>query len=193
MARKRSGDGPVVGEGIGYGGRAGRRTARGAAGRGQRPRRAPGRRAAEGRVRRRGAPPLEYAVELDELAANPLHKVRWKPPKTTETVDPRVAVDPRQARELLTMVTYVGGRGRGRRLMALFACMYYAALRPAEAIGLRLQDCHLPAKGWERLTSTSPDPRSTRSGPTAGTRTRNGASNTGAVPTCDRCRSRPNW
>ncbi|MFF0243552.1 tyrosine-type recombinase/integrase [Streptosporangium sandarakinum] len=95
---------------------------------------------------------LEYAVELEELAANPLHKVRWKPPKTTETVDPRVVVNPRQARELLTMVTYVGGRGRGRRLMALFACMYYAALRPAEAVGLRLQDCHLPDEGWGRLT-----------------------------------------
>ncbi|MET8050619.1 tyrosine-type recombinase/integrase [Streptosporangium sp. NPDC005286] len=95
---------------------------------------------------------LEYAVELEELAANPLHKVRWKPPKTTETVDPRVAVNPRQAQELLTMVTYVGRRGRGRRLMALFACMYYAALRPGEAVGLRLQDCHLPAKGWGRLT-----------------------------------------
>ncbi|WP_433250455.1 tyrosine-type recombinase/integrase [Streptosporangium sp. CA-135522] len=95
---------------------------------------------------------LEYAVELEELDANPLHKVRWKPPKTTETVDPRVAVNPRQAQELLTMVTYVGGRGRGRRLMALFACMYYAALRPAEAVGLRLQDCHLPLKGWGRLT-----------------------------------------
>lgn len=95
---------------------------------------------------------LEYAVELEELAANPLHKVRWKPPKTTETVDPRVVVNPRQAQELLTMVTYVGGRGRGRRLMALFACMYYAALRPAEAVGLRFQDCHLPAEGWGRLT-----------------------------------------
>ncbi|GAA4225420.1 integrase [Streptosporangium album] len=95
---------------------------------------------------------LEYAVELEELDANPLHKVKWKPPKTTETVDPRVAVNPRQAQELLTMVTYVGGRGRGQRLMALFACMYYAALRPAEALGLRLQDCHLPAGGWGRLT-----------------------------------------
>lgn len=36
--------------------------------------------------------------------------------------------------------------------MALFACMYYAALRPAEAVGLRLQDCHLPTSGWGRLT-----------------------------------------
>ncbi|MEV5412321.1 site-specific integrase [Thermopolyspora sp. NPDC052614] len=94
---------------------------------------------------------LEYAVELEELPSNPLHKVKWKPPKTTETVDPRVVVNPRQAKELLTAVTYVGKRGRGRRLMALFACMYYAALRPAEAVALRRQDCHLPATGWGRL------------------------------------------
>lgn len=94
---------------------------------------------------------LEYAVELEELPSNPLHKVKWKPPKTTETVDPRVVVNPRQAEELLTAVTYVGKRGRGRRLMALFACMYYAALRPGEAVALRQQDCHLPATGWGRL------------------------------------------
>lgn len=59
MARKRSGGGPVIGEGIGYGGRAGRWTARVAAGRDRRPRRTPGRRAVEGRVRRRGATPLD--------------------------------------------------------------------------------------------------------------------------------------
>ncbi|WP_341868631.1 tyrosine-type recombinase/integrase [Microbispora triticiradicis] len=94
---------------------------------------------------------LEYAVELEELPSNPLHKVKWKPPKTTETVDPRVVVNPRQAEELLTAVTYVGKRGRGRRLMALFACMYYAALRPGETVALRQQDCHLPATGWGRL------------------------------------------
>ncbi|GAB3145848.1 tyrosine-type recombinase/integrase [Microbispora hainanensis] len=94
---------------------------------------------------------LEYAVELEELPSNPLHKIKWKPPKTTETVDPRVVVNPRQAEELLTAVTYVGKRGRGRRLMALFACMYYAALRPGETVALRQQDCHLPATGWGRL------------------------------------------
>jgi hypothetical protein len=36
--------------------------------------------------------------------------------------------------------------------MALYACMYFAALRPAEAVGLRLQDCYLPETGWGRLT-----------------------------------------
>ncbi|MEV0309301.1 tyrosine-type recombinase/integrase [Nonomuraea fuscirosea] len=94
---------------------------------------------------------LEYAVELEELPSNPVHKVKWKPPKTTETVDPRVVVNPRQAEALLTAVASVGVRGRGRRLRAMFACMYYAALRPGETVALRKQDCHLPATGWGRI------------------------------------------
>ena len=58
---------------------------------------------------------------------------------------------------LLTAVTYVGQQrrgphARGQRLMALYACMYFAALRPAEAVALRRQDCYLPATGWGRLT-----------------------------------------
>ena len=36
--------------------------------------------------------------------------------------------------------------------MAFYACLYFAALRPAEVVGLRLQDCHLPQRGWGRLT-----------------------------------------
>ena len=99
---------------------------------------------------------LRYAVEVDELPANPLDRLSWKPPKVSEIVDRRVVVNPRQARELLTAVTYVGQRGggrysRGQRLMALYACMYFAALRPGEAVALRRQVCHLPASGWGRL------------------------------------------
>ncbi|WP_067466656.1 hypothetical protein [Actinomadura macra] len=54
-------------------------------------------------------------------------------------------------RECLAAVTYVGKRERGRRLRVLYACMYYAALRPAEAVALHKDDCHLPANGWGRL------------------------------------------
>ena len=51
-----------------------------------------------------------------------------------------------QGRQLLTAVSYVGSvhRNRGRRLVAFYAVMLYAGLRPAEAVGLRLADCHLP-------------------------------------------------
>src|SRR5580704_19620527 len=79
---------------------------------------------------------IRYAVELEELSSNPLDRLSWKPPKVSEVVDRRVVVNPRQARELLTAVTYVGQQrrgpyARGQRLMALYACLYFAALRPA--------------------------------------------------------------
>jgi integrase len=79
---------------------------------------------------------LEYAVELELLPANPLTRVRRKRGmRALQEVDRRVVVNPRQARELLTAVTYVGrfDRASGLRLRAFFACLYYAALRPAEA------------------------------------------------------------
>jgi integrase len=100
---------------------------------------------------------IRYAIELGELPSSPLDRLSWKPPKVSEVVDRRVVVIPRQARELLTAVTYVGQyvRGpyaRGQRLTAFYACMYFAALRPAEAVALRVQDCHLPTTGWGLLT-----------------------------------------
>ncbi len=37
------------------------------------------------------------------------------------------------------------------RTLPFFGCLYYAALRPAEAVALRVGDCVLPAKGWGRI------------------------------------------
>jgi integrase len=97
---------------------------------------------------------LEYAVELEALPSNPLSRVRRKRGKrAVQEVDRRVVVNPRQARELLTAVTYVGAydRATGRRLRAFFGCLYYAAMRPGEALGLRRSDCTLPETGWGRI------------------------------------------
>jgi integrase len=105
---------------------------------------------------------LEYAVQIGDLDSNPLHKIKWTPPKTSETVDPRVVVNPDQAASLLVAVTNVGKRGRGKRLMAFFACMYYAAMRPAEVIGLRSQDCWLPPAGWGKITLAKSRPEVNR-------------------------------
>lgn len=71
-------------------------------------------------------------------------------------VDPRVVVNPVQARQLLAAVTYLGGRRRqdrerGARLYAFFACLYYGGLRPGEAQNLRTPDLELPPSGWRRL------------------------------------------
>ncbi|MGI5162263.1 tyrosine-type recombinase/integrase [Microbispora sp. CA-102843] len=106
---------------------------------------------------------LQYAVDLEELPSNPIDKVKaWKPPKVREVVDRRVVVNPAQARELLVAVTYAGRLDRGRHLRAFFACLYFAGLRPAEALGLRLQDCHLPESGWGRLVLAKSKPQANK-------------------------------
>ncbi|MYT72448.1 MULTISPECIES: site-specific integrase [unclassified Streptomyces] len=97
---------------------------------------------------------LQYAVELGALTVNPLSQVRrTRGKRAVQEVDRRVVVNPRQARELLTALTYVGeyDRASGRRLRAFFGCLYYAAVRPGEALGLRRSDCFLPEKGWGRI------------------------------------------
>ncbi|HEX5996630.1 MAG TPA: hypothetical protein VFY84_15925 [Jiangellales bacterium] len=92
---------------------------------------------------------LQYAVELELLAYNPIDKLRIRATqrKLVTEVDRRVVVNPRQARELLVAATYIGRRGkdsrRGERLYAFFACLYYAALRPSEALDLRLAEIRL--------------------------------------------------
>ncbi|WP_411145895.1 tyrosine-type recombinase/integrase [Streptomyces sp. x-80] len=93
---------------------------------------------------------LNYATELSEFEENPVNGVSWqKPPKVVE-VDPRVVANPKQAANLLGAVSYIGGyhRARGRRLVGMFAGMYYGGLRPAEAVAVALPDCHLPEEGW---------------------------------------------
>src|ERR1039457_2537749 len=44
----------------------------------------------------------------------------------------------------------------------VLGCLYYAALRPAEAVALRAMSCTLPASGWGQLTLTGSLPRSAR-------------------------------
>jgi hypothetical protein len=40
-------------------------------------------------------------------------------------------------------------------VIAFFGCLYYAALRPEEAVALRTSDCHLPTSGWGMLRLAS--------------------------------------
>jgi integrase len=75
--------------------------------------------------------------------------VQWIAPKSTDEVDRRSVVNPKQAMALLGCV-----RKREPRLVAFFACMYYAALRPAEALHLRVDECELPEDGWGWLRLT---------------------------------------
>jgi integrase len=103
---------------------------------------------------------LGYAVEAGLLGANPVDRVQWKAPDVAETVDRRVVVSPAQARALLAGVRAQGTRGE--HLQAFFGCLYYAALRPSEAVALREADCHLPGRGWGRIDLTASEPRAGR-------------------------------
>ncbi|MEU9891674.1 tyrosine-type recombinase/integrase [Sphaerisporangium sp. NPDC051011] len=94
---------------------------------------------------------LELAVEEKVFDTNPLDGVKWTPPEAVDTVDPRTVVNPRQARALLDAAPRAG-RTRGARMRAMYACMYYAALRPEEAAGLKRENCDLPGEGWGLLT-----------------------------------------
>ena len=97
---------------------------------------------------------LQYAVELELLPNNPLKQLKLRRPIVAEAVDRRVVVNHAQARSLLYAV-----RVAYPSLEAYFACLYYAALRPAEARHLRVNDCVLPETGWGELVllGSTPD------------------------------------
>ncbi|GAA0949093.1 site-specific integrase [Nonomuraea longicatena] len=96
---------------------------------------------------------LRHAVSKKRLDKNPLNdELDWTAPETEvcEEIDPATVASPAQVQELLTAVSYSGWR-RGPRLVAFFACMYYAMMRPSEVIALLETDCTLPKTGWGKL------------------------------------------
>lgn len=104
---------------------------------------------------------LQFAVEQGLLSANPIDHVSWTAPKAVETVDRRSVVNMAQGRLFLAAVGEQGQQGE--RLVAFFACMLYAALRPSESIGLR--EPHLaamPEQGWGEFLLARSTPRAGR-------------------------------
>jgi integrase len=104
---------------------------------------------------------LGYAVELGHLASNPVDRIQWTTHAVAQTVDRRVVVSPAQARKLLAAVR--GLSDRGAHLEAFYACLYYAALRPPEAVMLRESDLYLLKKGWGRIVLAASASRAGRS------------------------------
>lgn len=92
---------------------------------------------------------LNIAVEKGYFAENSLKGLRWQAPAVNEEVDPAAVPHPAQVLRLLEAVARQ--RGRGPHLEAFFGCMYFAAMRPAEVIHLRIEQCHLPKTGWGML------------------------------------------
>jgi integrase len=100
---------------------------------------------------------LGYAVERRLLPSSTLGQIQWKAAAVAETVDRRSVASPAQAGRLLKAVR---GQGpRGEHMEAFFGCLYYAALRPSEAVALCEADCVLPARGWGRIDLAASEPR----------------------------------
>lgn len=90
---------------------------------------------------------LEYAVEQRLIDTNPLANVKWNEmSKGKRKVDKRTVPNPVQARTLLRVVQ--GTKRSGPRLYAFFAAMYFAALRPEEAVALNKRNLSLPRPTW---------------------------------------------
>jgi integrase len=72
-----------------------------------------------------------------------------------------------RARKLLDAVRQLRS---GDRLVAFFGLMYYAALRPSEAVDLRKDALSIPAKGWGELYLSTSAPAAGRAWSQDGTR-----------------------
>ncbi len=98
---------------------------------------------------------LSHAVELGLLPANPISRVRWRAPRATVAVNPATVASPAQVRAILGQVSRIRPE-----LAAFFGCLYYAALRPEEAVALRREDLILPAHGRGTIILAAACPRS---------------------------------
>ena len=98
---------------------------------------------------------MDYAVERGLLETNPIRVLKWTAPKVSSQVDRRSVVNPQQARALLDAVR--AQQPSGPRLVAFFAVMYYAGLRPEEAINLSADNI-LPPRTWDAERHLWQDP-----------------------------------
>jgi len=107
---------------------------------------------------------LGYAVEAGLLPENPLGIITWQIPRSSAALDPVVVASPAQVSALLDAVTRTKPE-----MTAFFGCLYYAALRPEEAVALRYADCDLPASGWGMLRLAMASPRTAAAWTSSGT------------------------
>ncbi|MER7008615.1 tyrosine-type recombinase/integrase [Dactylosporangium sp. NPDC000555] len=109
-----------------------------------------------GRRRRILNTAVEYAIERQLLRSNPIPALKWKAPKAVQTVDRRSVANPVQVRTLLNAVREQ--QRSGPRLVAFFGCLYFAAMRPEEAVAVKTHNLSLPEKGWGEITLEKAEP-----------------------------------
>jgi integrase len=102
---------------------------------------------------------MDYACEIGALPSNPLQRIKWTKPRALRTVYPAVVINSTLARQFLAAVGRQGQRGK--RLQGFFGCLYYAGLRPEEAIDLGPENLiSLPETGCGEMRLTHSQPRS---------------------------------
>ena len=131
---------------------------------------------------------LDYAVELGLLPANPVGQVRWTAPKAAAAVNPQTVASPTQVRAILAEVARLRPE-----LTAFFGCLYYAALRPEEAVALRRADLILPAHRRGQADLLRPARAPAQHGPAPARHTTRVASSTVPTGLSGSCRSRRSW
>ncbi|XVV11766.1 tyrosine-type recombinase/integrase [Actinoplanes sp. CA-131856] len=103
---------------------------------------------------------LEYGTEIKALPSNAWPTMKWSPPRTAAGgVDRRRVANPMQLRTLLDGVRRQGRAGP--RMVAFYACLYYAALRPEEAAAILVpRNLELPAKNneWGKFVLEAAEP-----------------------------------
>ncbi|MEW1844143.1 integrase [Nonomuraea angiospora] len=102
---------------------------------------------------------MSYAMEMDLLDTNPIAGLKLTAAKSSSEVDRRSVVNPEQARALLEAVR--AQKPSGPLLMPFFASLYFAGLRPEEAVEIRQADLFLPTDtstwGWIQVTCAAPE------------------------------------
>jgi hypothetical protein len=141
---------------------------------------------------------IGYAIESGELDANPLAKLNEKAPKKSGPIDKSVVFNPAQAADVLAAISYVGSyrRARGRRLVVLFAMLFYAMLRPEEALFVHeTTTAHFPKIRAPGAPSGSRrrGRRQGADGPTLDASTTSEGSKRALRPTCVSCLSLRCW
>jgi len=97
-------------------------------------------------------------------ARQPDREGPWHPPKAAIAISPITVASPAQVWAILAHVV----RARPE-LAAFFGCLYYAALRPEEAVALRRDKLLLPAHGRGKIILAAACPRTGTAWTTIGT------------------------
>src|SRR3546814_11101460 len=79
------------------------------------------------------------------LATNPLDRVEWRAPLGSMAIDVATVPAPTDIQAIVDHVSSLSSAGA--RYSALFATVGIAGMRPSDAIGLRVPDLELPARG----------------------------------------------